>query len=403
MSALRHYGIVTACYWAFTLTDGALRMLVLFHLHELGYSPVQVVSMFLLYELFGIVTNALGGWVGARFGLRSTLLWGLALQVGACLSLGWAAGALPLGLVLMAQGVSGVAKDLTKMSAKSYIKVLVPDGEGSRLMRWVALLTGSKNALKGCGFFLGGLMLQSIGFAAANLAMAAGLALCWLLARVALPGAMGRVKDTKIRHLVSRDPRINWLAAARLFLFGSRDVWFVFALPVFLAAVLEWSHAQASGFLALWVIGYGIVQASAPSLAGRSPDARRVLLWTGLLLLPLIGLALALDRGIGGAAVALTVGLAAFGVVFAANSAIHSFLIVHYADRDRVALNVGFYYMANAAGRLAGTVLSGVLYQQAGGGLEGLVLCLQASAVLVVLSLGCAWPLRRAERSLAAG
>ena len=75
----------------------------------------------------------------------------------------------------------------------------------------------------------------------------------------------------------------------------------------------------------------------------------------------------------------LVVGLIAFGVVFAMNSAVHSYLILAYADNDRAAMNVGFYYMANAGGRLAGTILSGLLYQW-----QGLTACLWASAAFVL-------------------
>jgi len=400
MGARRDYAVVTASYWSFTLTDGALRMLVLFHLHQLGYTPLEVVSLFLFYELFGIVTNFVGGWLGARFGLRLTLFAGLGCQIVACGALAAFAHQLSVPLVMAAQGLSGVAKDLTKMSSKSYIKLVVRDGDASGLMKWVAILTGSKNALKGIGFFLGGVLLQGVGFQNANLGMAAALLVALLAAVALLPPAMGKAKArVRWQHLLVRDARVQWLSAARLFLFGSRDVWFVFALPVFLSAELGWSHAQAGGFLAAWVIGYGIVQASAPSFVARSaaPDARRVGWWTALLLLPLGALAIALQNGFAPAA-SLMVGLAVFGVVFAANSAIHSFLIVHYADRDSVSLNVGFYYMANAAGRLAGTVLSGAVYQWAGGGRQGLVACLVASMILVGLSLLCSAPLRSAER-----
>ena len=68
-------------------------------------------------------------------------------------------------------------------------------------------------------------------------------------------------------------------------------------------------------------------------------------------------------------ALSLIIGLFAFGAVFAINSAVHSYLILAYSDHDKVAMNVGFYYMANAAGRLTGTVLSGLIYQTQG--LEG--------------------------------
>ncbi len=406
MHNLRDYATVTASYWVFTLTDGALRMLVLFHLHQLGYSPIQVVSLFLFYEFFGVVTNLVGGWIGARFGLKSTLFTGLALQVLACTALALLADQLSVPLVMAAQAVSGIAKDLTKMSSKSYIKLVVPADRGaSVLMGWVAILTGSKNALKGIGFFLGGALLASVGFRNANLGMAAALVITLIASYSILPSAAGKSKSKpKLSHLIAKDPRVNWLSAARLFLFGSRDVWFVFALPIYLSTTLGWSFAQAGGFLALWVIGYGFVQASAPSYVGgkgkerSAPDARRVFHWTVPLILPLGGIAALLHLGIA-PAISLGVGLAAFGFVFATNSAMHSYLIVHYAEHDRVALNVGFYYMANAAGRLTGTLLSGLVFQWAGSGSDGLVACLLVSIGLVLVSSACCVPLQRAERA----
>ncbi|MCA8944473.1 MAG: organoarsenical effux MFS transporter ArsJ [Planctomycetes bacterium] len=397
MNGVRDYATITGAYWVFTLTDGALRMLVLFHLHALGFSPLEVVSLFVFYELFGVVTNFVGGWIGARFGLERTLFAGLILQIAACGMLAQWAAALTVPLVMTAQAVSGIAKDLTKMSAKSYIKLVVPAGDRSRLMRWVAVLTGSKNALKGVGFFLGGLLLQTVGFARANQSMAGALAIALVACAMLLPAASGKAgKAIELRHLLTKDPRINWLSAARMFLFGSRDVWFVFALPVFLNTSLGWTTTGSGAFLACWVIGYGIVQAASPRLVAKHPDARHVGVWTALLLLPLGGIAsaLVLDAA---AATTLTIGLALFGIVFAANSAMHSYLIVHYAEQDRVSLNVGFYYSANAMGRLVGTVLSGATFQWAGMGAEGLVACIGVSAAFVVGAAILTIPLRRAE------
>ena len=95
-------------------------------------------------------------------------------------------------------------------------------------------------------------------------------------------------------------------------------------------------------------------------------------------------------------------GLAVFGVLFAMNSSLHSYLIVSVADRDEVAADVGFYYMANAAGRLVGTLLSGAVFQAAGEGLEGLAACLVASLLLVAASRLLCAPLRRSEVGTAA-
>lgn len=404
MRNLRDYAVITASYWVFTLTDGAMRTLVLFYLHQLGYTPLEVVSLFLLYEVFGVVTNFVGGWIGARFGLRSTLFSGLGLQVVACLLLAARAESLTVPLVLLAQALSGIAKDLTKMSSKSYIKLVVPQSDSSGLMKWVAILTGSKNALKGIGLLLGGILLETVGFRSANIGMATALVLAIAVSFAMLPRAAGRSQSkVSFAQMISRDARINWLSAGRLFLFGSRDVWFVFALPIFLSVNLGWSSSLASGFLAAWIIGYGIVQAFAPvyvggKVDGRSaPTARRVMLWTALLIVPTGGIAAALHTGFD-ATTSLIVGLVVFGVVFATNSAMHSYLIIRYADNDKVSLNVGFYYMANAVGRLSGTLLSGAVFQWAGMGRTGLVACLLTSIGFAMTSALLCIPLHGAEQ-----
>lgn len=409
MRNLRDYAVITGTYWVFTLTDGALRMLVLLYLHQLGRSPFEIASLFLFYEFFGIITNLLGGWIGARYGLKSTLFSGVSLQVLACTLLAARADNLTIPLLMIAQAMSGTAKDLTKMSSKSYVKLVVPEGDLHGLMRWVAILTGSKNTLKGIGFFLGGLLLTTAGFRGACVGMAIVLVLSLVAAAVQLPKAAGKAgQEVRLADLVSRDPKVNWLSASRLFLFGSRDIWFVLALPIFLSNTLGWTHARVGGFLALWIIGYGIVQALAPayvggrrSVPGRpAPGAKRLAVWTAALVLPLGGIFAGLSMGAPPLAT-LIVGLVAFAVIFATDSAIHSYLIVAYADSDKVSLGVGFYYMANAAGRLVGTVLSGALFQAAGHGTNGLLLCVAGSIVFVVVSTGLCVPLRNVEVRMA--
>jgi predicted MFS family arabinose efflux permease len=375
MNDVRNYSLVTGAYWGFTLTDGALRMLVLLHFHHLGYTPIQIALLFLLYEFFGVITNLVGGWLGSHFGLKSTLFAGLSLQTGALVMLGlldqsWST-AFSVTYVMTSQALSGIAKDLTKMSSKSAIKQLIPADAESTLFRWVALLTGSKNALKGAGFFLGGVLLTWVGFRGALLLMAGGLVVILISAVINLPQEMGRAKQkVKFSHILSKDHDINLLSAARLFLFGSRDIWFVVALPIFLTTSLQWSHTQIGGFLALWVIGYGIVQAIAPTLLrvclGNNPPrggsaTNAAFLLAGLTALIAIGVHLQLDPWL-----VVVGGLALFGLVFAINSAVHSYLVLAYAHEDQVAMDVGFYYMANACGRLIGTILSGVIFQFAG-------------------------------------
>ncbi|MCP5189635.1 MAG: organoarsenical effux MFS transporter ArsJ [Pseudomonadales bacterium] len=381
---VRQYLLITANYWAFTLTDGALRMLVVLYFHQLGYAPLEVALLFLFYEFFGVVTNLFGGWIGARIGLNATMNTGLALQVIALGMLLVPASMLTVGWVMAAQALSGIAKDLNKMSAKSAIKLLVPAGAEGKLYRWVALLTGSKNALKGIGFFLGGLLLSVLGFSGAVLAMALALALVWVLSLLKLNSDLGKASARpKFSQLFSKSRAVNVLSAARLFLFAARDVWFVVALPVYLSVTLGWGYGEVGAYLALWVIGYGGVQTLAPRIVtgagGRPPDGRNALAWAlALAGIPAL-IALALVAGVAPSA-SLLVGLLVFGVVFAINSALHSYLIVSYAQGDGVSLDVGFYYMANAMGRLAGTVLSGWIYQS-----WGLVQCLLASTLMVLL------------------
>lgn len=382
---IRQYLVVTGNYWAFTLTDGALRMLVVLHFHGLGYSPLAIAALFLFYEIFGVVTNLVGGWLGARLGLNRTMNIGLGLQVVALLMLTVPAALLTVPWVMAAQALSGIAKDLNKMSAKSSIKLLVPDGQQGTLFTWVALLTGSKNALKGVGFFLGGALLALLGFAGAVLAMAAVLALVWLASLLLLNRDLGKARHKpKFSELLSKSRAINILSAARLFLFGARDVWFVVALPVYLSATFGWDFWQVGGFLAAWVIGYGIVQSFAPHLTGkrrgRVPDGRAAFVWAALLaLLPAL-----IALGLGSALPAqplLIGGLLLFGVLFAVNSSLHSYLIVSYAREDGVSLDVGFYYMSNALGRLLGTLLSGWVFQA-----HGLAACLWVSTAFVLLA-----------------
>jgi predicted MFS family arabinose efflux permease len=373
--SIRNYVTVTAAYWAFTLTDGALRMLVLLHFNQLGYTPVQLAFLFLLYEFFGIVTNLVGGWLAARTGLRLTLVLGLALQVVALgllalLNREWSM-AISVAYVMGCQALSGIAKDLTKMSAKSAVKVLVPKGDESGLFKWVAVLTGSKNALKGAGFFVGGFLLSALGFRGALLAMSAGVLFVLVFVLSLLPASIGQAKKKpKFSGILSNSSGINRLSLARLALFAARDVWFVVSVPIFLASVLGWSATQVGGFMALWVIAYGGVQSLAPIILARVTGGNA----PGPALASALGLGLAAVTAVipiglhFGLHPALTMlgGLILFGAVFALNSSVHSYLVLAYSDADRVSQSVGFYYMANACGRLLGTLLSGVLYQQAG-------------------------------------
>ena len=391
---IKQYLVITGNYWAFTLTDGALRMLVVLYFNQLGYSPLSIAMLFLFYEIFGVVTNLVGGWLGARLGLNKTMNIGLAMQVVALLMLTVPSEYLTVVFVMAAQALSGIAKDLNKMSAKSAIKLLVPktgqvNESEQKLYQWVALLTGSKNALKGIGFFLGGLLLTLLGFKGALMLMAAVLFVVWIMSLWLLKQDLGKTKNkAKFSELFSKSPAINILSAARMFLFGSRDVWFVVALPVYLAVNFNWDDWRVGAFMATWVIGYGIIQAIAPRITGKNkaqasqqtPDGRAALKWAMLLsITPLIIIA-GLHFNVYPQQL-LIVGLLIFGAVFAINSSLHSYLIVSYADSEGVSMDVGFYYMANAMGRLIGTVLSGFVYQA-----YGLEACLWISTLFIVLT-----------------
>ncbi|MGF1690099.1 organoarsenical effux MFS transporter ArsJ [Photobacterium kagoshimensis] len=384
---VRQYILVTFNYWNFTVTDGALRMLVVLHFHHLGYTPLQIASLFLFYEFFGVVTNLIGGWLGARLGLNKTMNIGLAMQVSALFMLAVPADSLTVLWVMLAQALSGIAKDLNKMSAKSAIKTLVPNDQQGALYKWIAILTGSKNALKGAGFFLGGLLLAWLGFQGAVVLMGSVLVAVLIMSLTWLEKDLGKAKKAiKFKEIFSKSRSINILSTARMFLFGARDVWFVVALPIYLGQVFGWEHLWVGGFLALWVIAYGFVQGFAPRITGKAqgvvPDGRVAMVWVAVLALITGAIALGVEYN-WQPQFTIAFGLLVFGAVFAVNSSLHSYLIVSYAEGDGVSLDVGFYYMANAMGRLIGTILSGWVYQEA-----GLAACLWVSfGFLVVTTL----------------
>ena len=383
-SVQQQYLTITLSYWVFTLSDGALRMLVLFFFHGLGYSPLELASLFILYEFFGILTNLYGGWLATRIGLNTALHIGLGLQIVALGMLTVDASILGITYVMIAQAISGVAKDLNKMSAKSSIKLLVSDHQKTKLYRWVALLTGSKNSLKGLGFFLGGFLMATLGFANSLFVLMALLAITLLLSLIFLHSQTTSYKP-KFTETLSKSRDINLLSAARFFLFGSRDIWFVVALPVFLQSQLQWTHLQVGSFMACWVIVYGMVQALAPKITAndqqQAPSTSELTSWVARLALIPALIAGVMAYGLDPAMV-LIIGLLIYGGVFAINSSIHSFLIVAFSKRDSVSTDVGFYYMANAAGRLTGTLLSGLIYQQ-----YGLAACLAVSSIMVIVSV----------------
>ncbi|WP_137046850.1 organoarsenical effux MFS transporter ArsJ [Pseudolabrys sp. FHR47] len=386
---VRNYLIVTASYWGFTLVDGALRMLVLLHFFRLGYTPFALAFLFLLYEAAGIAANLGGGWLASRFGIPRMLAVGQSLQIAGLIMLslldpGWSAAA-SVAWVVAAQGIAGVAKDVTKTASKSAIKATSAEGSG-QLFKWVAWFTGSKNAMKGVGFFVGGLLLELVGFRPALWLMAALLAVILVVGLLSLPRALGKAKSSKsIKELFGKSRGVNLLAAARIFMFGARDVWFVVGLPVFLYAS-GWRFLEVGGFLAAWTIAYGGIQAIAPALVTRSADglSREIpaaRLWAALLAAVPIALVFVMQApGLWRPDIILVCGLALFGLPFAVNSSLHSYLILAYAGSEKAAEDVGFYYAANATGRLMGILLSGLLYQ-----VGGITACLIGSAVMLVI------------------
>lgn len=381
---VRQYLNITINYWAFTLSDGALRMLVVLYFYQLGYSPLAVASLFLFYEIFGVVTNLIGGWLGARIGLNRTMNAGLFLQIVALSMLLVPVDWLSVVWVMIAQALSGIAKDLNKMSAKTAIKTLVPKQQTGRLFRWVALLTGSKNALKGLGFFLGGALLSGVGFWFAILTLTLMIGCIWMLSLFTLRHDLAKLnRKPKFSEIFSTSSAINRLAAARCFLFAARDVWFVIALPLFLANSLQWDHWQVGSFLAAWIIGYGAVQALAPIIAKQlfpsASEVTQAFVWVLCLAFLMLLLALMMQFNY---TAALIPGLILFAIIFALNSSVHSYLVVHFARDEGASMDVGFYYMSNAMGRLMGTVLSGSLYQS-----FGLTVCLWASLFMIVITL----------------
>lgn len=371
--------LITFSYWFFMLTDGALRMLVLLHFHTLGFSPLQLAYLFLLYEFFGMVTNLTAGWIAKKIGLNITLYSGLFLQILSLLLLtqidkNWSI-TLSVIFVMATQGLSGIAKDLTKMSSKSSVKLLAPDNN-SKLFQWVSFMTGSKNAVKGFGFLLGSLLLTFIGFKSSLFFMAAFLSITLILVLILLKDKLSTTKkDTKFSEVFSKNKNINYLSLGRVFLFGARDTWLVVGLPIFLYSILSDGSIESNHkaffvigtFMAGWTVFYGFVQSITPKLVSNNNSTRKQIeFWaSALAVIPLFLIPLNFYTQDFLLHITIFV-LFVFGFVFAINSSIHSFLILKFTDKNRVTLDVGFYYMSNAFGRLMGTLLSGLSYQYGG-------------------------------------
>ena len=386
--------LITFSYWFFMLTDGALRMLVLLHFHTLGFSPLQLAYLFLLYEFFGMVTNLTAGWIAKKIGLNITLYSGLFLQILSLLLLtqidkNWSI-TLSVIFVMATQGLSGIAKDLTKMSSKSSVKLLAPDNN-SKLFQWVSFMTGSKNAVKGFGFLLGSLLLTFIGFKSSLFFMAAFLSITLILVLILLKDKLSTTKkDTKFSEVFSKNKNINYLSLGRVFLFGARDTWLVVGLPIFLYSILSDGSIESNHkaffvigtFMAGWTVFYGFVQSITPKFVSNKNSTRKQIeFWaSALAVIPLFLIPLNFYTQDFLLHITIFV-LFIFGFVFAINSSIHSFLILKFTDKNRVTLDVGFYYMSNAFGRLMGTLLSGLSYQYG-----GFSACVLVAAILLFIN-----------------
>ena len=158
-------------------------------------------------------------------------------------------------------------------------------------------------------------------------------------------------------------------------------------MPVFLYSN-GWSFWQVGSFLALWTIGYGIVQSSIPAFIKRSKDGLSLEIlsskgWIILLVftqLIILIISIIFDFKTLGLDTVIVIGLLVFGALFAINSALHSYLILAYSKATNVTEDVGFYYSANALGRLFGTILSGLLFQ-----ISGIAGCICGSVVFLII------------------
>ena len=390
MFNLKNFLIITNTYLFFSLTDGAIRMIVLLHFFHLGFSPLSLAFLFLLYELVGVITNLVGGWFASFYGIKRMFTFGVLLQIFGLFFLSFYSPSWEIYSsiiwVMIAQGISGIAKDISKTSSKSAIKIVSGDGKGI-LFKWVSWFTGLKNASKGLGFFVGSLLIEIIGFQYSLYILIFFLSIC-LFFLFFLDSEIGVLKTSKnLKQFFSKSKNINILSIARLFLFGSRDMWFVVGLPLFLYSA-GWSFWHVGSFLAFWIIGYGFCQSSIPFLITRSTDGLTLEISSAkfwVFMLTIIQLVLLILINLNVQYISpekiLIFGLLIYGGVFSINSALHSYLILAYSRNSSVAEDVGFYYSSNALGRFFGTFLSGYLYQTVG--ISG---CIGGSFIFILIS-----------------
>lgn len=437
----------------FTITDGAIRIIVLLYANQIGLSPLDIAVLFTLYELMGVVTNLFGGVFASRFGLKASMFLSLFLQLlGLVLvvlvepifgDLEHLAMKLPSNLTCLAstrtvieegnmgkraevivyitfcQALSGVAKDFMKISCKTIPKLVTKKDadEESSLFKLYSIVTGLKNSFKGFGFIFGALLTNFLGFEIAVYVLV-GIVVVIVPAVVwGIDKDAGKAREFPGFNLkIFKKPwNINVLSLARFFLFGSRDVWFEVAAPLFFRNIIGWTEFEVGLFIGGYVIVYGYFQtATAKIYKAKNKDAKKtswrpsclrgvppvqhiggwaVACAAEILLLGIV-LHFLYQEYIGqecaaqyGAAIAgvLIVGFYAFGVIFAVNSAIHSYFIGLFSGGDKASMDIGFYYMANAMGRLVGTILSGYVYEVTRDEF-GLSICLWVSSLFMALA-----------------
>lgn len=418
--ALRPFVIISSSYLLFTITDGAIRMIVLLHAYNKSFSALQVAIMFTLYELAGVFTNLAAGFMGAKWGIKFTLIIGLSLQIFSYgLLFGWQddwTKQQAIVYVTIAQMFAGVAKDLTKLGGKTVTKLVTPEEKTTKLFKLVSLITGWKNSLKGVGYFLGSALLAvSYELALSVMMVLVVLAMPWAIFGLDRELGTAKSKNASWKDVFKLDnTNLNYLCLARLFLFASRDFWFEVPLPFFLRSPsceglgidtclvdsdcvtnavcgvesmlceninagggcggLGADRVVVGALLGGYIILYGQVQSWTPQLVTgpldqTPPNKLTEVLWGLLNCLPTLLMAIAAmwapafqDGNQSAMTGWIIFSVVMFAIVFAINSSIHSFLVVSYAKMDKVAVSVGFYYMSNALGRLLGTLGSGILY-----------------------------------------
>ncbi|CAM9245362.1 unnamed protein product [Scytosiphon promiscuus] len=421
VAAMRNLYTAAMSYNGYTVTDGALRLIVLLHAADLGFNAIEIAFMFSAYEVAGVFTNLFGGVAGSKYGLRCTLLTSLTLQI-ACLAaltqtepiLGDLKEATPGSTryleatiyITAWQALAGVAKDLMKLTGKATPKLVTKEGAEGRLFQLVAWLTGMKNALKGFGSFLGALLVAQIGYVD-SLWILVGI--CGIFVPVGIFGmdrglGVSPGKNIDWKSLFSKGRNVNVLSAARFFLFGSRDVWFEIGLPLFLRVELGWKRELVGLILAGYIVIYGNLQAASTKLyknadgTSRQPTGAAAYKWAAYCsLAPLItGIATYFTHKVAesdlATALVLITGVVAFAAMFAVNSSVHSYLIVSYSNKDKVAMDLGFYYMANAMGRLVGVLVGGFLYHYTSDDF-GLSMCLIVACPFLVAAAAIAYRL----------